>query len=122
MSGNEDLSLHEQLMLLMLRDDTGTMESHTTWYQLALGGAMLAELLLQGAIAIDEHDKGRVRLLEKKRPDDPLLASLNTDENATLTYDASVRKQLQNAILGMLEKHIDRRKIHLQFDNDNQTE
>ena len=43
-SRNADLHLHEQLMLLALRDDKGTLESRATMYAYALGGAILSEL------------------------------------------------------------------------------
>jgi len=66
MDRNDPLSLHEQLMLLMLRDDTGTMESHTTMYQLALGGSLLAELLLAGSISVADDKQKLVRLTRAK--------------------------------------------------------
>jgi len=67
------LSLPEQLMLLVLRDDTGTMESNTHMYQLALGGAILSELLLADAITIDGDKKKLVRFARMKRLRDPIL-------------------------------------------------
>ena len=39
MSDREDLHLHEQLMLLALRDEKGTLESKASMYSFALGGA-----------------------------------------------------------------------------------
>ena len=71
---SDDLTLHEQLMLLMLRDDTGTMESHTNLYQLALGGAVLAQLMLAESISIDDDKKRLVRLVSPQPPRDPILA------------------------------------------------
>ncbi|MHC4847094.1 MAG: GOLPH3/VPS74 family protein [Planctomycetota bacterium] len=73
MNRDDPLPLHEQLMLLILRDDTGTMESHTGMYQLALGGALLAELLLAGSVRIDDDKKKLVRLARAKRFRDPIL-------------------------------------------------
>ena len=69
----DTLYLHEQLMLLMLRDDSGTMESHTEQYQLALGGALLAELMLRGAVRIGTDKKSLVEVVRKDRLPDPLL-------------------------------------------------
>jgi Golgi phosphoprotein 3 len=63
-------------MLLMLRDDKGTLESQAHMYPLALGGSLLAELLLAGAITIDDDKKKRVRVAPMsvtERLDDPLL-------------------------------------------------
>lgn len=73
MASNLKLPLHEQLMLLMLRDDTGTMESHTSMYQLALGGAILAELMLAGAVEIEDDKKKHVRVLREKSLRDAVL-------------------------------------------------
>jgi hypothetical protein len=53
-----DLFLHEEVMLLALRDKEGTVE-YGTCYRFALGGAILAELLLEGRLAIDETRKKR---------------------------------------------------------------
>lgn len=61
-----DLFLHEEVMLLALRDKEGTVE-YGTCYRFALGGAILAELLLSGRLAIDES--------RKKRPQVDLLSA-----------------------------------------------
>jgi len=52
------LFLHEEVMLLALRDKQGTVE-YGTCYRFALGGAILAELLLEGRLGIDESRKKR---------------------------------------------------------------
>ena len=67
------LHLHEQLMLLALRDEKGTLHSKAGMYQFALGGAILSELLLAGCIEIEEGKKGKVSLLRVKRLHEPLL-------------------------------------------------
>ena len=43
---DHSLLLHEQIVLLALRDDKGTPESGT-WNNLAVAGAIVAELLLE---------------------------------------------------------------------------
>ena len=68
-----DLYLHEQILLLALRDDKGTIESRAGWYSLALGGGLLSELLLTGRIAIEEGDKPAVRITDDTRTGAPLL-------------------------------------------------
>ena len=70
---DDSLSLHEQLMLLVLKDDTGTLESHSGMYRLALGGALLSELLIAGAISIDDDKKRIVRRASGKTFKDPIL-------------------------------------------------
>ena len=43
---SRDLHLHEQLLLLALRDDKGTPESRAGQYGFAMAGAMLAVVAL----------------------------------------------------------------------------
>jgi hypothetical protein len=61
-------------MLLVLKDDTGTLESHAHMYQLALGGALLSELVLAGAVSIDSDKKQLVRRVSGRTFKDPILA------------------------------------------------
>ena len=55
-----DLHLHEQLLLLVLRDRKGTVDYRAGHYNLAMGGAILADLALGGYIEIDESKKAWV--------------------------------------------------------------
>jgi len=48
-----ELRLHEELLLLALRDDRGTVHSAAAMYTYALAGGLLAELLLDGHISLD---------------------------------------------------------------------
>ena len=57
MMRRKDLYLHEEIMLLALKDEKGTISSGT--YQHAMGGAILAELLLRKHIAVDESKKNK---------------------------------------------------------------
>ncbi len=54
------LYLHEEILLLALKDKKGTIASAATMYQNAVGGAILAELLLQKRIKIDESSKKKL--------------------------------------------------------------
>jgi len=56
MNSEHDLYLHEEVLLLALRDETGTIAPGTT-YSYAIGGAILAELLLARRITIVEKRK-----------------------------------------------------------------
>jgi hypothetical protein len=49
----EKLFLHEEITLLALRDKEGTFQIGAT-YDYAVGGAVLAELLLSGRIVVEE--------------------------------------------------------------------
>jgi len=67
------LFLHEEVMLLALRDEEGTIASGTM-YQYAIGAAILAELLLNQRIALDESRKKKlVNLLSSTPLGEPLI-------------------------------------------------
>jgi len=60
-------------MLLALRDEKGTIESGTM-YRYAIGGAILAELILEGKIGVQERRKNRYALPgDSARTGDELL-------------------------------------------------
>lgn len=69
---HEKLFLHEEILLLALRDKEGTVESMAS-YQYALGGAILAELLLEKRITTDESKKKRVLVRSNEPCCDPLV-------------------------------------------------
>lgn len=54
MKPGTDLGVHEALILLVLRDDEGTVEAGEM-YVYALGGAIMAELLLRERIRVDKR-------------------------------------------------------------------
>lgn len=72
MTKQNGLFLHEELMLLALKDTQGTV-APGTMYQYGIGGAILAELLLGGRIRIDESKKKLVGLLDTKPLGEPLV-------------------------------------------------
>jgi Golgi phosphoprotein 3 len=70
MNDKPDLWLHEEVLLLALKDEKGT--PHSAQYSFALGGAMLAELLLQERLILEE--KPRKKPLKKGKKPDYLVA------------------------------------------------
>lgn len=73
MTEQHPLFLHEEILLLALQDAEGTIASGT-WYQQAIGGAILAELLLSSRIRVDESGKRKlVELISSKPVGDPLI-------------------------------------------------
>jgi hypothetical protein len=67
------LTLHEEVLLLTLRDKEGVAHMGLP-YQFVLGGALTAELLLNGRIAVEEEKRKKfVKLVSKERFDDPVL-------------------------------------------------
>ena len=74
-SSRHDLHLHEQLLLLVLRDRKGTVDYRAGFYNLAMGGAILAELALAGVIRIEESRKAFVEATPVTgRPRDEIMA------------------------------------------------
>ena len=67
------LTLYEEILLLALDDEKGTtpMES---MFRNAMGGAILAELILEGALRVDDDKKRRVHPVPAARVDDAILA------------------------------------------------
>lgn len=61
MFDRDHLPLHEEVLLLALRDDEGTI-APGTMYQYALAGAILSELMLEHRIRVEES--GRRKLAE----------------------------------------------------------
>jgi hypothetical protein len=87
---NKQLSLHEEITLLALRDQSGTIASGTN-YQYAIGGAVLAELLLEGRVTVDTNGKKKfLRLTSSKPFGDPII-----DECLRKVVDAKKRAQLR---------------------------
>ncbi len=63
MSETDELFLHEELMLLSLRDREGTIETGA-WYHQAVAGAILAELLVRRRIHVGQEKKAVVELVD----------------------------------------------------------
>lgn len=67
------LFLHEEILLLALRDEEGTIASGTM-YQYAIGAALLAELLLSKRIEVEQSGKKKlVNLLSSTPFGEPLI-------------------------------------------------
>jgi len=62
-----NLFLHEEIMLLALRDEEGTIASGTM-YQYAIGAAVLSELLLNKRIAVGESRRKKLVNLVSSQP------------------------------------------------------
>ena len=74
MDKQPNLHLHEEILLLALKDQKGTIASSASMYQYIVGGAILAELLLQGRIKIDESSRRKpVDIVSTKLTGDSVL-------------------------------------------------
>jgi Golgi phosphoprotein 3 len=89
MTIQDGLLLYEEIMLLALRDEQGTI-APGTMYQYALGGAVLAELLLNERIVVEQSRKRLVNVVNSK----PLGDSL-ADECLERISSAKRRASLQ---------------------------
>lgn len=68
----QNLHLHEEVLLIALRDKEGTMRSNVQ-YSFAFAGAFVAELLLAKKIEIEDNKKKLVNLINSTPLGDPLL-------------------------------------------------
>jgi len=67
------LFLHEEILLLALRDEEGTIASGTM-YQYAIGASLLAELLLSNRIEVEQSGKRKlVNLISSSPLGEPLI-------------------------------------------------
>lgn len=74
MAANPTLRLYEEMLLLELDDDKGTTRMEN-WLKTEMGGAILAELAMAGAISISNDKKKHVtRVVGHRKPTDPILA------------------------------------------------
>jgi Golgi phosphoprotein 3 len=71
------LPLYEEILLLALDDSEGTT-SGSGFYCNAMGGAILAELAMTGAITISDDKNKKVVFGRKDRLDDPILEECRT--------------------------------------------
>ena len=83
----QDLSLPEQILLLALRDEKGTIDFHAGIYTVALGGAILAELLIAERIRVGEDGKKLVEAVASRPCGDAIL-----DECLTMISTAPRRR------------------------------
>ncbi|MFQ5703771.1 MAG: GPP34 family phosphoprotein [Gemmatimonadales bacterium] len=84
------LYLHEEILLLALRDEADTI-APGTMYQYAIGGAVLAELLLHGRVTVEEAKRKKfLELVQTSPVGDPLI-----DECIARVANAKRRATLQ---------------------------
>lgn len=84
------LFLYEEIMLLALKDEEGTIASGTN-YQYALAGSVLAELLLEEKISVEEQKKKKYAILKDSTP----LGDSVIDECLNKVIQAKKKQQLQ---------------------------
>lgn len=88
---NNRLPLHEEILLLSLRDEEGTIASGTM-YQQAIAGALLAELLLRERVSVNESGRKKLAEVTDSKPTgNPLL-----DECIQVMTAASKPKALEH--------------------------
>lgn len=108
------LYLHEEIMLLALRDEKGTVELGSM-YGYALGGAILAELLLEGRIAVEEGKKKLVNLVSDQLFGEPVIdeclqkivtAKRRASPQSWVQRFASLKKLHHRIALGLCDRGI----------------
>ena len=71
MNPSSSLFLYEEIMLLALRNEKGTFA--TAYVEYAVAGAILAELLLEGRISLDDTRRKLVNMHNLRRTGDPII-------------------------------------------------
>ena len=73
MNDRDRLPLHEEVLLLAMRDEEGTIAPGTL-YQYAISGAILSELMMRGRIGADDSGRKKLaKVLDKRPTGAPLL-------------------------------------------------
>jgi len=90
MKKNNQLYLHEEILLLALRDDAGTIASGTL-YQYAIGGAVLAELLLGARVRLETSKKKQIVTLADPTPIGDLLIDEGLEKVRTSKREATAQ-------------------------------
>lgn len=119
MTTERPLKVHEELLLLALHPEKGTVSASAT-YTYALGGAILAELLLSGRIEVEGSRRHKLaRLTDDKPTGDPVLdeclgkiASANRpkDLKTWVGRFASIRRLKHRIAEGLVERRVLRAK------------
>ncbi len=104
------LFLYEEIMLLALRDQKGTLATNYSEY--AVAGAVLAELLLDRRIAVDGTSKGLVDVLNATPTGDPII-----DECLEKVTASGKRASLQSWLSRLAGIKKLRHKVALQLCN-----
>lgn len=105
-----DLFLHEEIMLLSLKDEEGTIASGTV-YNFAVGGAILAELLLGRRVTVDPSGKKKLLTVSKTEPVNDALI----DEWLIKMNSAKRRKTLQQWVTQIADTKDLKHRIALQL-------
>jgi golgi phosphoprotein 3 len=111
---DQPLLLHEQIVLLALRDDKGTPESGA-WHHLAIGGAIMAELLLAGRVEVEQTKRKLVNVISEEPIGDTVLdaclgkiasASRRAAASSWVTRFGNRREHAHAIAVGLCKKQI----------------
>ncbi len=113
------LFLHQEIVLLALHNDKGTLASGFSEYSVA--GAVLAELLLENNISIDEKQKQLVSVVNSNYVGDPIikecLNKINSSKRrASLDTWISRLADTKNLMNSVLQQLCERKIVHIEED------
>ena len=112
---NTHLHLYEEVLLLALKDEKGTVDWKAGHFQSVLAGAMIAELLLHGKIEIDEISNKLVKVVDSTPTRETLLdealVEINSAKNEKsiehwVNKFTGFRNHLQRIARGLCSKGI----------------
>ena len=91
---NSQLGLHEELLLLALRDQEGTVDDRASYYQYALVGGVLCELIASGHLTVSPQAPHWVDVDPHRGSTDARLAADPVLSESLATIKASKRRIL----------------------------
>ena len=126
MANSNELYLHEEILLLALRDEAGTVE-FGSMHEFALGGAILAELLMRRRVRLDGRKGKYVEVVDSGSLGDAIVdeclqkirhAKRRAAVNAWVSRFASIRNLTRRVAERLCERGIlraDQGKVLLVF-------
>ncbi|ADB29924.1 hypothetical protein Kfla_0806 [Kribbella flavida DSM 17836] len=105
MTQYDEPTLAEDLLLLLFQPSSGTIAGENTLFY-ALGGAVLADLALQGHVTVDESSGGKLATAGNEPPADPALRSawdyIDEKQRRVQTVLAAIGPALRQPLLQRL--------------------
>jgi hypothetical protein len=99
------MTLHEEILLLALKDDTGKVDWKAGMFQFVMSGAVLAELLLEERITLSQDKKKRISVSNPNRHENAVLnEALDTIKQSKKERDIQHWVMKLSSLKGLKEK------------------
>jgi hypothetical protein len=99
------MTLHEEILLLALKDDSGKVDWKAGMFQFVMAGALLAELMLDGRITLSQDKKKIVSVSNPNRHENTVLnEALDTIKQSRKERDIQHWVMKLSSLKGLKEK------------------